>query len=1096
MSPRVVLVSALAWAALGAFGQTPSRPPPRVVEQGALETGARRDHEIGFGEIHRFRLRLEAGEFVELVVDQRRIGGIELSISDANGKRLAYTGVFEWGEDVLCWIAESRGEFLVEASTADTDPDVPPGRYELRVRESRPSRPADRDRIQAQALIVEAAELQVSDEAEPSRRAREKLDAALPLTRSSGDRWGEATAHYYLGRVHSNIQDIPASVASYSAAIEIWSSLGSPAQEGVSRFLRGANANVFGKTDEAMQDVRRALELLREAGFRSSEAEALGFLGMLQGLSGDLRAELETYEVALPLLREIRNRPGEVNTLNNLAYVYEFFGDKQKALDGYRQSMDLAGAIGQRALQVGPMGNLGVVYAALGDRDKAVALWNEALRLAETVGDRRAQARLIQQLGRVDAEDGKFDRALESYEKALGLLRQMGDRRRQCVAFLYIGEARLAAGQPAEARAAFEEALAISREVANPPLESSSLTGRGRARGRLGESQAGLDDLGAALAIQRRTGDLSGEVKTLYEIARLERAGGDLAGARRDIEAAIDRLEAIRSRLASPELRALYVARVRSHYELLVDVLVELHRRNPSAGFAAEALRASERAHARSLLEVLKESAAEVREGIDPALREREADVRRLLAGKLDARLRVLSRKHTPEEADRIEKEVEVLIAEHERIDAEIRVKSPAFADLTRPAAPSVDQLRESALEPGATLVEYFVGGERSYVFELTNERLDVHELPGRKELEDAVRRFYGAATDRNRHVASEGLEARRGRLKRSDKDADAAAGNLARTILGPVAAGLGTRRLRIVPDGALQYVPFAALPQPPHGRLLAADHEIVTLPSASVLAVLRREHTGRVRAPRTVAVLADPVFDGADPRVGGRHGPVRAPDAPDEAPFTRSLRDFAPDETPGGRHIPRLPFTRREAAAIATLVRSGERREALDFEASLASAKHEDLRRYRIVHFATHGFLNSAHPELSGLVFSLVDPQGHPKDGFLSVLDAYNLRLPADLVVLSACRTGLGKEIQGEGLLGLTRGFMYAGAARVLVSLWNVDDAATADLMSRFYRGMLGPRHLSPAGSLREAQISISNEPRWRAPYYWAGFVLQGEPR
>ena len=168
----------------------------------------------------------------------------------------------------------------------------------------------------------------------------------------------------------------------------------------------------------------------------------------------------------------------------------------------------------------------------------------------------------------------------------------------------------------------------------------------------------------------------------------------------------------------------------------------------------------------------------------------------------------------------------------------------------------------------------------------------------------------------------------------------------------------------------------------------------------------------------------------------------------------------------------------------------------ALDFAATRQSAMNPDLSQYRILHFATHGLLNSNRPELSGLVFSLIDEQGRTQDGFLRLPDTYELKLPADLVVLSACRTGLGQEIRGEGLVGLTRGFMYAGAARVLVSLWNVDDAATAELMRRFYQKMLGSEKLSPAAALRAAQLSLSQDRRWAAPYYWAGFILQGEPR
>jgi CHAT domain-containing protein len=191
-----------------------------------------------------------------------------------------------------------------------------------------------------------------------------------------------------------------------------------------------------------------------------------------------------------------------------------------------------------------------------------------------------------------------------------------------------------------------------------------------------------------------------------------------------------------------------------------------------------------------------------------------------------------------------------------------------------------------------------------------------------------------------------------------------------------------------------------------------------------------------------------------------------------------------------------RLPFTRREADAIAALVPAAYRKQELDFAANLSNATSSDLSQYRIVHFATHGFLNSRHPELSGIVLSLVDEKGQERNGFLRAHEIYELKLPAELVVLSGCRTGLGKDIRGEGLIGLTRAFMHAGAARVLVSLWDVNDQATAELFTRFYTRLLGPEKVSPAAALRAAQVSMARDKRWSSPYFWAGFTLQGEPR
>jgi CHAT domain-containing protein len=413
-------------------------------------------------------------------------------------------------------------------------------------------------------------------------------------------------------------------------------------------------------------------------------------------------------------------------------------------------------------------------------------------------------------------------------------------------------------------------------------------------------------------------------------------------------------------------------------------------------------------------------------------------------------------------------------------------------------------------LDPDTLLLEYALGEYRSYLWAVTRDSVATYELPNRAELENVARRVYESLSAGN--ATADGGYAE-------------AADSLSRMLLGPVAGRLGKKRLLVVSDGYLQYLPFAALPAPraevavsrgsgggraprpaPNNTAtpLIADHEVVSLPSASLLAVLRRETSGRAPAPKMIAALADPVFDRADARVkqeAGQHvseDESRANEPRDAKPspalrlppeLERSARDA------GGLSFERLRSSRDEAEEIVGLARGGETLKALDFEASRATALSDELGRYRIVHFATHGLLNSLHPELSGLVLSLVDEQGRPQDGFLRAHEVYNLKLGADLVVLSACQTALGKEVRGEGLVGITRGFMYAGAPRVVASLWRVPSKATAELMKRFYRGML-VEGLRPAAALRAAQVSLWRDKRWSEPYYWAAFVLQGEWR
>jgi CHAT domain-containing protein len=359
--------------------------------------------------------------------------------------------------------------------------------------------------------------------------------------------------------------------------------------------------------------------------------------------------------------------------------------------------------------------------------------------------------------------------------------------------------------------------------------------------------------------------------------------------------------------------------------------------------------------------------------------------------------------------------------------------------------------------------------------------------------------------------------------------------------LLGPVAAQLGKKRLLIVADGMLHYIPFAALPAPETERQgdreterkgrprpaatsprhpvvftpLIVDHEIVHLPSASTLAALRRELAGRQPAPRALAVLADPVFTIDDERInpaarlaalqGAQADPLdesRARILSHTATIAPAAQfaQFAQSAQLGGSGrgdlpISRLPGTRQEAERIMALTPAGSGMSALDFDANRATATSGQLSQYRFIHFATHGLADSRRPELSTILLSRYDNQGSPQDGFLRAHEIYNLELPVELVTLSACQTGLGKLTRGEGMVSMTRGFMYAGAARVVVSSWSVSDLATAELMAKFYRRMLtgGER---PASALRAAQVEMWRDKRWEAPYFWAAFTLQGEWR
>ena len=661
----------------------------------------------------------------------------------------------------------------------------------------------------------------------------------------------------------------------------------------------------------------------------------------------------------------------------------------------------------------------------------------------------------------------------------------------------------------------------MRRAVKDHPGEGVTLSDLGTVYAQLGEDQKALDIYQQSLQLSRAGEDKSTESSTLRRIALIKLNHGQLEEARANLEAALGIVEHLRTRIGGQELRASYFASVQQFFESYIDLLIRLHRDNPTKGYDALALQAAERAHARSLLDSLIEAHANIREGIAVALLDRERALQQKLDATAERQARLLSVEHTEAQASALKQETETLLTQYQEVEAEIRASSPRYAALTQPQPLTAKEIQQQVLDPETMLIEYSLGAEKSFLWAVTTSSIQSFELPPRKTIETATRRVYELLTERNKQITFEESAEQTARIAQADAAYLLASTALTQMLLGPVGSQLDKRRLLIVGDGALNYLPFAALPVPlaqqgsatdngprlPSASLrpaLIMEHEIVSLPSASTLAVLRREASGRAAAPKTLAVIADPVFEKNDVRVIGIKAGGRSNRPNNRAVDERSTRGLAEAQMPEAKRqsgsgevaeIHRLPFTRREADQILALVPKADRLSALDFGANRAIATSPELGQYRYVHFATHGFLNTSHPELSGVVLSLVNRRGAEQDGFLWANEVYNLRLPVEMVVLSGCRTGLGKEIKGEGLVGLTRGFMYAGSMRVLVSLWDISDEASAELMAHLYRAML-KEHMSPAAALRAAQIKIMKDKRWQAPYFWAAFVLQGEPR
>jgi CHAT domain-containing protein/Tfp pilus assembly protein PilF len=1085
------LTALLALAAGAGFAQTSSIPLP---------AGAALERSFAAGESQVFQAELAAGRLYQVTVEQRGIHLVAEARGPEGGSLAAVDSPLDrWGSETVLLRPVVAGTYRVEVR-AETK-GVGPGRCEIRLDEVPES--VSQERVAALDAMTRAGAVL---RREPTG-SLEKVLAALQEARghfhAAGDPAGEAETVAALAAVIHRLGKQSQAVDLYREAVSRWRELGRPerematwndlgltlwekselpaADEAFSQALALARRldlaypqadvrnnqclilQARGDIQPALACYREALDLYHRLGEIRDEATALNNLGFASFSLGEPQPAEESYRQALAIRRATGDRAGEAQALNNLAVLHRGLGEIDEALKAYGEAREILATLDDRRQEAATLNNLGVAYIATGEVERAQLYLTQALALRRTVEDRRGEIVTLNNLGWLERRSGAAGKAIPLYSQALEVARATHDARNEGISRSFLGEAQAASGHVAEGLAELDRALALQRQTGDRLGEAITLRRKGELLA-AGKPAEALPLFGQALAASRAVGDRVNEAQTLAARTRLLRDRGDLDGAAGDAEAAIRALESLRTRLGNPELRAAFLGFRGDIYELRVDVLMRLAAAHPGQGFDRAAFEASEDARARSLLDTLRESGAEIRTGVDPELAARQRDLERRLALKAD-RLQILLGRGKGDQAESktLEVDGERIRAELDTLDAEIRRRSPRYADLTRPGAASTREI-QALLDPGTLLLEYSLGRERGYLWAVDASGLRSFILPGREEIERAARAFHQA-------LGTPGGEDERSRLGRQ----------LSRLLLGPVAGGLRGRRLAIVPDGALGYIPFDVLPEPGRQDPLLTRHEVVELPSASVLAAERRELARRAPARELALVIADPVFRPDDPRV------TRKPGRPAEAASRQGGADALP--------LSRLRFSRQEALGIASLAPPRAVLTALDFAASRDLVLSGRLRDYRYIHFATHGLFDAARPELSGLVLSRVGPDGKPREGFLGLRDVYALDLAADLVVLSGCQTALGREIRGEGLLGLTRGFLYAGAPRVVASLWWIDDRATAALMAAFYRGMWIDG-LRPAAALRKARLSLRRQRRFRDPSYWGAFVLQGDWR
>lgn len=879
---------------------------------------------------------------------------------------------------------------------------------------------------------------------------------------------------------NQSYDSVEGSIAKYKSALGKWQRLQDLQGEGEA-FRRLGDALLWiGKNGEALQRYASATSVFRQVQDASGAAYADVAMGAAMTRVADASAAVNRLQLALAYFTSSGDLRGQALALHHLSNAYLSIGEARQSLEKSQRSLELWNAIGDRHAGALTMISMAAAEADLKDMQSAMQLYREALSTLRRLNDRRSVAIALANMGLMYSEMGEFQKALNSCEEALDTQRELGDVAGQAQTLDNLGVIYHHSGDLEKGYLFSMQALPLRQQAEDRAGEAATLNHLGQYYQDLGQSAKALESFQQSYDRSRTTGARRDEAIALRNMAEAETSLNQTESAATDLKHAGDIFVQVGD-IAGQASCILAQARISEDaggldaaLDLYQKALVLIRTGNDRPGEAGTLLRIARIQRARRQFKQAADNAEE-------SIRILESIRSEFLSHSL--RVSYLSATR-----DVYEFYADLLFDMHSvdpragydalafRISEGARARS--FADLLAekdldratvlPPPATLMDVQQRLLEPDTVLLEFLIGKEKGFAWAVTRTECLMYPIARAADVQKMVFDFVQLLRTFDAEQQTPGAYGEKAQTLSSE---------LAELLLVPAASLLKDKRILISGDGSLQYLPFAVLQLPGSSRPLGIDHQIVYLPSATSLLLLREELKDRKPPAKTIALLADPVFDPADPRIQAPTGVQR---------WTRSAQSLS---------LTRIPFTRREAQSILNLVPQSQSWLSTDSDASRQTLESKEMQNYKYIHIATHGILDASNPDLSGLVLSLYDRNGTPLAGRITATDIFQLNLKADLVVLSGCSTALGKEVRGEGLIGMVRAFMYAGTPRVLASLWNVEDAATVEFMRHFYDGILR-RKLTPAASLQETQRYIWRQKRWHSPYYWAAFLLVGEFR
>lgn len=859
----------------------------------------------------------------------------------------------------------------------------------------------------------------------------------------------------------------------------------SPKALAAALFSAGEFFYVKNEVRQSLESYRKSIELWRQAKDLRNEAKSTLGLGYLYLKQSDFQSGMETLNSALIKYQNAQDTRGSAVTSKAIGYVLNVMNEKQKALEILLKAEQLFPENLDYAERASLYNSIGHIYEDYEEWQLSLNYRKKAFEFFKKENHLYGQLATLPSLGKLSGLSGDKVSAIKYFKEVEEIAERLNDEFYIAISKNHLGDLYFRHGETDKALFNYQSSIKLFKENVHQKFIAQTLNKMGRIYKQQGSPDLSRKTLLNSLELSRKVKDTFSEADTLYHLAKLDEAEGKIDGALNQIEASIKITESLYTDVLNSKLKSTYFSNVYDRYELYIGLLMKMHKNFPDQGFDARALQASEKSRSRSMLETLRLTEADFTKDANPETVRREKEIRSLLNAKADKMTDLLSQKADQSEIQKISDDINELTNELELIKAELKQNSPVYSAIQNPPPFDISEFQKQILDDKTVLLEFSFGNSESHLWLIEKDGFSGYTLPAREQIETRIIKLRELLGSRERRE-NEAIEDYQARVAEADELYWREARTLSSELLGQIADRLGTKRLLIVSDGKLHYFPVSALPFPNSetDQPILLTNEIINQPSASTLLLLTKSEKQYVEPSKNLLVFSDPVFSEDDARLVPSNQAGEKPVSLSTFRFAESLN-----------WLPRLTASKTEADSIAEIVGSRRSDVYSGFAANREKFLNINVSEYKIIHLATHGLIDEQRPELSGIVLSRFGEYGQKLNEFVRLQDIYGMKLSADLVVLSACNTGIGKEVRGEGLQSLNNGFLQTGAKSVMSSLWKVDDYATLELMKNFYESLADGKH-TPAGALRDAQIKLWKSAQYKSPFYWAAFTIQGDFR